>query len=249
MGMSFPCFPQGPVAEAFFARQAAIWGLEGQEELARARLLIVGLGGLGAAAAEILVRLGVGGLYLMDSGRIDPPDLNRQILYTAEDIGRKKVEAARERLSRIRPGVDLHSIPEVLTPATRFPKDICGVIDGLDSFADRFLLDELCQRSGYFLIHAGLSGLYGQVTTLLPGTTPRLPEIFAGAGEPEKPPPAAAPICLTLASIQAVEAVKQILGIEGTLAGRLLLVDLSDYRMEVVPLDSATTTVIKARIP
>ncbi len=236
--MSSPFFRQALEDKGFFWRQENLFGKEAQERLQEVKVLIVGLGGLGSCVAETLVRLGIGGLYLMDPGVVNLPDLNRQILYSQKDIGRSKTEAACERLSHIRPDVGLFPIPEPITRDFVPYDDTIGVVDCLDNFQDRFTLDEICQEQGLFLVHGGLDGLFGQVTTLLPHTRPRLRALFQGAKEPELPPPAAAPICMAMASIQALEVVNQVIGKDDsdTLVGKLLLLDLAGYRMDILNL-------------
>jgi len=222
--------------EVFF-RQISLLPPGAQEILAEKSLLVAGLGGLGCVVAEALARLGVGTLYLLDSGRVDPPDLNRQILYTWEDLGRPKAEVAAERLGRLFPGLKVYPLGTEIRPGFALPEGVSGAVDALDNWASRFLLEEACWQKRIFLVHAGLNGLFGQVTSLVPGRTPRLSEIFAGARDTE-PPPVAIPICLTLGAIQALEAVKLLLGLPGTLVGKLLLVDLVEYRFHLEPLRS-----------
>jgi len=218
-----------------FARQQALIPPKDQDRLKDSSLLVAGVGGLGCVAAEILVRSGVGSLYLLDHKVVDAPDLNRQILYTRDDLGQPKVEAACKRLKAIRPEVEIFPLKRPLEAGFVLPPQIVGVIDALDNWSSRFLLDTLCQERGCFLVHAGLDGFFGQVTSIIPGKTPRLSEIFAGAKE-EKTVPATAFICFFLGAIQALEAIKLILDWPDTLAGRLLIVDLSLYRWEILPL-------------
>ncbi|WP_456434394.1 HesA/MoeB/ThiF family protein [Thermosulfuriphilus sp.] len=224
------------MARGIFARQLSVISEADHQLLSQAKVLVAGLGGLGAAVSEALVRLGIGGLVLVDPSRIDWPDINRQILYTAEDIGRPKVEVALERLARIRPGVQLWGYQQEIGADFSVPEGISGIVDALDNFRDRFILDKAAKEAEVFLVHAGLNGLLGQVTTILPHRGPRLTEIFAGAEQSSVSPPALAPICLLLGAIEALEVAKIIIGFGGTLVGRLLIVDLLNYRFEIIPL-------------
>ena len=211
-----------------FSRQESLLPPGAQEKLAEASLLVAGLGGLGCVVAEALARLGVGTLYLLDNSRVDLPDLNRQIFYTVEDLGRPKVEVAAERLERLLPGLKVNPLGAEIRPGFTLPDEISGAIDALDNWTSRFILEETCWQKGIFLVHAGLNGLFGQITSLVPGKSPRLSEIFAGTRDVESPP-VVIPICLVLGAIQALEAVKLLLGVPETLVGKLLLVDLTEY--------------------
>ncbi len=219
---------------SIFSRQEKLFPPGAQEKLSRSAILIAGLGGLGCVVAEALARLGVGTLYLVDEDRVDPPGLNRQIFYRWPDIGRPKVEVAAEWLQSLRPGLRVIPLPTSLTPSFPWPEDLSGVVDALDNWASRFLLEDFCETRGLFRVHAGLFGLFGQVTTLVPGKTPRLRDLFAGVQEAPSPPPVAVPICMVLGAIQALETVKILLDIPDNLVGKLLLVDLRDYRFELV---------------
>ena len=232
-------FLQGPVAEELFARHRPLISQKAQKSLNEATVLVAGLGGLGSAVSEALVRLGVGELHLIDHGRVDLPDLNRQILYTASDLGRNKVEAAAKRLSHIRPGVRLHLHRQTIGPGFAIPSGVNVVVDALDNLSGRLTLDEAAQKAGVFLVHAGLDGLFGQVTTIAPYGGPRLREILAGAKQPQRPIVAMAPVCLILGALEALEVLKIISGIGKSLVGRLLVVDLLSYSLESIPLRAA----------
>ncbi len=219
----------------FFARQRVLFSKEAQERLSQSSILVAGVGGLGCVAAEALARFGVGTLYLVDPAVVDPPDLNRQIFFTQEDLGRLKVEAAAEKLRSIFDHLRVYSWPKRIDQDFVFPHDISGVIDALDHWPSRFLLDALCARARVFMVHAGLSGFFGQVTSIWSGKSPSLGEIFVGASD-EPHPPATVSTCLVLGALQALEAVKLLLGWSENLLGRLLLMDLRDYSFEILPL-------------
>ncbi len=219
----------------FWARQKALFSEEDQARLRQSAFLVAGVGGLGCVVAEALARFGVGTLYLVDPARIDPPDLNRQILFVQKDLGRLKVRVAAERLGQIFPHLRIHVLAKSITADFSLPKDIVGAVDALDQWTSRFILNDLCAAREIFLVHAGLKGLFGQVTTVWPGKTPSLRDIFQGATD-ESHPPATVSTCLVLGALQALEAVKVFLGWEDNLLGRLLLVDLRDYSFEILSL-------------
>ncbi|WP_022852565.1 HesA/MoeB/ThiF family protein [Thermodesulfatator atlanticus] len=217
-----------------FERQKGIFTNEEMARLRASTILVAGLGGLGSFVAEGLVRLGIGGLILVDDDRVSDSDLNRQILYTAEDLGEFKARAARKRLLAIRDDIWLDAWVQRITPKFDIPNKVNGVVDALDNWESRFVLEEICQKKNKFLVHAGLSGVCGQLTSIVPGKTPRLSEIFKGAKD--ESPAAFFSICAVLGALQVYETAKLLCQHEDTLAGKLLLVDLKTYGFEIVPL-------------
>lgn len=203
------------------------------DELRKKTVLVAGVGGLGCASSEILARLGVGRMYLVDPKEVDEPDLNRQILYDHDSVGRKKVEVASEKLKMIAP--DLEIIPLDLKIDERFtPPQVDVILDCLDNWKSRFILDDLSHLHRVPLIHAGVKDCYGQITTVIPGETQSLKELFPDMRE-EKVLSVHPSIVLLIASIQSFEAVNLLLG-EPKLAGKLLIYDLEDLSSEVIEL-------------
>ena len=219
-----------------FSRQTPLWGEEGEEWLRKACVLVAGAGGLGAAVAEALVRLGIGTLYLVDPGKVDLPDLNRQILYAKEDIGRPKVEVARKRLASYGLYSKVIALSEKIDKDFELPPEVDVVVDALDNWESRFALEEACEKKGIPLVHAGLNGHFGQVTTFFPKKTKKLKEIFAGVAESSSPIPAHAPICMVLAGLQTMEVIKLILNRGNPLINKLLMVDLLHSSFEIIEL-------------
>ncbi|WP_457755970.1 HesA/MoeB/ThiF family protein [Thermodesulfatator indicus] len=217
-----------------FDRQKAILSPEDMARLRTSTIMIAGVGGLGTVVAEGLVRLGIGGLILVDDDRVSPTDLNRQILYTSKDIGEFKAKIARERLLAIRDDVWIEAWVQRIEKKFDIPNKVAGVVDALDNWESRFILADMCEAKRKFLVHAGLSGAFGQVTSFLPGSSPKFKDVFAGAAPEE--PAAFFSICAVLGGIQAFEVVKIICGREDNLVGKLLLVDLLTYHFEVIPL-------------
>ncbi len=221
--------------ESIFARQKALLSPEAQARLRAATVFVAGIGGLGGFVAEGLTRFGIGGLVLVDPDRVSPSDLNRQILYTAKDVGAFKAQVAKERLLAIRDDLWVEAWVQPVSERTVIPSQTKVVVDALDNWESRFVLDELARKAGKYLVHAGLSGFFGQVTTISPDATSRLKDIFSGARE-EEIPSAVFSICAVLAALQVQEVVNIICGRGPRLAGRLLVVDLEHYGFEMVPL-------------
>lgn len=221
----------------FFSRQMKVVGSKGQEKIRRASVMVAGMGGLGTNVSMHLVRAGMGTLHLVDNGLLDPPDLNRQILYTREDLGRPKVVLAKEKLE------GLGMVSRIIAHQQRIDQDfilpdgITGVIDCMDNFPARYILDSLIVPRKIFLVHGGIHDLYGQMTTIMPGETGSLAELFSSSeGGHDGPIPVIGAVPAMVASLQALEAIKLICGLPNTLKNRLLFIDLSTYQFKTIDL-------------
>jgi sulfur-carrier protein adenylyltransferase/sulfurtransferase len=208
-------------------------GAAGQRKLVDAKVLLVGAGGLGSPAAMYLAAAGVGTLGIVDFDRVDLTNLQRQLLHDTDDVGRPKVESAKERLNAINPEVDVVAYDVALTSANAF--DILGpydvIVDGSDNFPVRYLVNDATQMLGKPLVYGSIYQFDGQASVFLPGQdSPCYRCLF-----PQPPPPGSVPSCAEagvfgvlpgiVGSIQAVEAIKLITGVGDPLVGRLLLFD------------------------
>ncbi len=216
-----------------FERHAQLLG-DRLEKIFQAKVLVAGVGGLGCTVASLLVRMGVGQLYLLDRGVVDEPDLNRQILYDRFDLGRKKVDVAKEKLSRINPQI------QILTFDLNLDLEFClpsvdVVVDCLDNFESKFALDRLCEMKKIPLVHAGVQDFCAQVSTILPDST-RLRKLFPMAPKDETIKQAYPPLVSLVASLQAHEVTRLLCG-EPALAGKIFLIDLSSMRFEVIRIE------------
>ncbi|HXG52344.1 MAG TPA: HesA/MoeB/ThiF family protein [candidate division Zixibacteria bacterium] len=227
-----------------YSRQIMIPDLGGaaQIRLRRARVLVVGAGGLGSPAALYLAAAGIGGLGLVDSDRVELSNLQRQILHSTADIGRPKVESARERLRQLNPEVAVETYPLRLE-ADNAAEIFAGydfIVDGSDNFATKFLVNDQAVALGKPFSHAGIVRLQGQTMTVIPGKSACYRCVFR-----EPPPPAEIPGCQqagilgavagTIGSIQAAEAIKVLAGIEeGLLTDRLLTFDARAMKFHAV---------------
>jgi adenylyltransferase/sulfurtransferase len=206
-------------------------GVEGQERLANARVLVVGLGGLGAPVAMYLAAAGVGRLVLVDFDRVDLSNLQRQIIHTTERIGELKVESARQTLLALNPEVQVETLPWTLDPPQLL--EVVGqsdlVIDASDNFATRFAINAACFTAHTPLVSGAAIRLEGQVSVFLgrPGG-PCYQCLYPAQGTEDQTCTAngvLAPLVGIIGSIQATEAVKLLAGIGTSLHGRLLLLD------------------------
>lgn len=208
-------------------------GIDGQKKIQAARVLCVGVGGLGSPAALYLAAAGVGTLGVADFDKVDVTNLQRQILHSTADIGRLKVESASERLLALNPAVHVVPYPGKLTStnALRIVASYDVVVDGTDNFAARYLINDACVFLGKPYVYGSVFRFEGQASVLAPHLeAPCYRCLF-----PEPPPPGAAPNCAEagvlgvlpglVGMIQATETLKLLLGIGSPLLNRLLQVD------------------------
>ncbi len=222
----------------FFNRQQKIISKDNQNQLKETSILVAGVGGLGSPLCQQLVRLGVGTLHLIDPGILDPPDLNRQILYTRNDIGQAKVDIATKNLLDIGLGTEIYPHKIKIIKDFNLPDKIDFVIDCLDNFEARYFLDDFIQKRKIPMIHGGIHGMYGQITTIIPDETMSLREIFGNTIPVlEEKIPVIAPVPSLISSIQVTEFVKNICGFPNTLKNKLLKIDLNDYSIEIFDLN------------
>ena len=217
-------------------------GDAGQEKLLDARVLLIGAGGLGSPAAMYLAAAGVGTLGIVDFDTVDLSNLQRQILHGVSDIGRLKIESAADTIREINPDVKVIGYQEPLSSANALDiiKDYDLVLNGSDNFPTRYLVNDACHFLRKPLVDASIFMFEGQVTVYLPAD----PELGVVGGPcyrclyPDPPPPGEVPSCAEagvlgvlpgiVGSLQAVEAIKLIVGIGEPLVGKLLMVDTLD---------------------
>ena len=207
-------------------------GAEGQKRLGRARVLVVGAGGLGSPAALYLAAAGVGTIGLADCDRVDVANLQRQILHTTAGVGVKKTDSARMALAALNPeiGVRAH---DVRLEASNVMEVLDGyelAVDGADNFPTRYLLNDASVRSGTPVVHGSVHRFEGQVSLFDPRSGPCYRCLF-----PLPPPPELAPNCAeagvlgalpgVIGALQAVEALKWLLQAGDPLVGRLVTFD------------------------
>ncbi len=207
-------------------------GGAGQEKLLSAKVLIIGAGGLGAPAALYLAAAGIGTIGLVDGDKVDVTNLQRQVIHHSSDVGRRKIDSAQEKMQAINPDVTVRShdlwaradnIAEVI-------REYDFVIDGVDNFAAKFLINDACYLERIPYSHAGILQFKGQLMTVIPGQTACYRCLFRSP-----PPPGSVPSCGqagvlgvlpgVVGSLQATEAIKYILGLGELLTDSLLTYD------------------------
>ena len=207
-------------------------GLKGQARLLGSKALIIGAGGLGSPAALYLAAAGVGTIGIVDFDIVDMSNLQRQIIHSTARVGQKKTESARLTIEGLNPDVKVVPHEEMLV-ADNVQRLIAGydvILDGTDTFETRYIVNDAAVAAGITVIHASVFRFEGQLTTFIPYQGPCYRCLY-----PTPPPPELAPGCSVagvlgvvpgiLGLLQANEAIKVLLGIGQTLAGRLLLFD------------------------
>ncbi|MGH8260206.1 MAG: molybdopterin-synthase adenylyltransferase MoeB [Steroidobacteraceae bacterium] len=210
-------------------------GLEGQERLKAARVLVVGAGGLGSPAAMYLAAAGIGTLGIVDHDRVELSNLQRQLLFATGDVGRLKAEAARDRLEGLNPqiGVIAHALELRAANAREVLEPYEVILDGSDRLATRYLVSDACVLLGKPLVSAAIHRFEGQVTTCDPPRGPCYRCLFPDAQDGVAASCADAGV---LGAIQATEAIKLILGAGASLMGRLLTYDALEMSFREFPL-------------
>ncbi len=210
-------------------------GAEGQLKLLDAKVLLLGAGGLGSPAALYLAAAGVGTLGIIDMDEVDESNLQRQVLHSRDRVGERKVASARKTLVGLNADVDVVTY-DLRLGADNILDTIAGydvIVDGSDNFPSRYLLNDASVKLGIPVVHGSIFRFEGQVTVFDPRTGPTYRDLV-----PEAPPAEFAPSCAEagvlgvlpgiIGSIQALEAIKLILGIGESLVGRLLAFDALD---------------------
>jgi MoaD family protein len=218
-------------------------GVDGQRKLKAARVLCVGAGGLGAPAAMYLAAAGVGTLGLVDFDAVDASNLHRQVIYDTTDVGKRKLDAARDRLKAMNPSVKVvtHELALTSKNALDVLKDYDIILDGTDNFQTRYLVNDACVLLGKPNAYGSIFRFDGQASVFAVKGGPCYRCLY-----PEPPPPGLVPSCAeggvlgvlpgVIGVIQATEAIKLILGTGQPLIGRLLLYDALQMRFRELKL-------------
>lgn len=208
-----------------YDRQIMIKGLgeEGQEKLKRAKVFIAGTGGLGSPVAIYLAEAGVGTIRIVDHERVELSNLNRQVLHWDEDIGRRKIDSALEKLGRLNQSVKIEATEETITEAnvSQLLSGFDLIVDALDNLPTRYILNKAALERNLPLFHGAVYGFEGRATTIIPGQTACLWCLYrgvSGAGCPR----VIGVTTAVIGCIQATEVIKYIVGIGELLTNRLL---------------------------
>jgi molybdopterin-synthase adenylyltransferase len=225
-----------------YARNMQTFSCQDQVDLLNSRVCVVGLGGLGGAVTEILARLGIGALTLIDGDVFEDSNLNRQLLCAMQWIGVSKAKTAEKRVREINPSIQTR-IHEVFIDVLNGAQLIEGanvVVDCLDNLKDRFVLEKAAKIANIPLVSAAVAGTYGQITTVFPEDSGLSliygPEDVVPAKGAEASLGTLPYTALLMASLECSEVAKIVLNRGNLLRNRLLVMDLMDNVMEVFPL-------------
>ncbi len=244
-GISYPEIERVVLEQGLFpkryAAQQQLFQLEGQLKLFRARVAVVGCGGLGSCLVEMLARTGIGTLRLIDPDVFAESNLNRQLLCTIDSLGRPKVEVAAERIACLNPAVTVTTVAEALDGknARRLLAGMDVVMDALDSISARRELGHICRKMNLPLVHGAVTGWYGQVAVQSPGDD-LVSRLYSHPGQPEMemPPDNFSAGVAAVASLQAVLAVKVLLDVELLPANAWFSFDLREVDLERIDFGS-----------
>lgn len=210
--------------------------IDENELLARSKVCVAGCGGLGGYVVEMLSRIGVGHITVIDGDAFDVSNLNRQILCDARTLGRNKAQCASERMEIVNPHVNITVIEQRIDSENAF-RIVSGhdiIIDALDNIDARIALEKAAEKSNTVLVHGAIAGFFGQVTVVYPGegTISRIYGNSVQGIEKQLGNPSFTPALV--ASIQSSEAIKVLLGKGEILRNRLLMLDLLNHDYEII---------------
>lgn len=218
-----------------YSRQLPLLGEEGQEKLAHSKVGVAGCGGLGTSAVTALASAGVGELVLADPDTPEISNLNRQFVYR-EDSDRPKAELLREWALSVNPHIRVSAyVGEIDSSSAGMVFEGCDVVlDCLDSISSRRELNRWCVSNRKILVHAGISGMQGQLTVVVPGRTPCLECLYGRVKEADRPTPSMGAAVMHFGSAEALQAIMVLTGVGDPLIGRMLTSDLSVPSYEVL---------------
>ena len=237
------------------------FNIEGQKRLKKARVLVVGAGGLGCPVLQYLTAAGVGNIGIMDDDIVDESNLQRQVIYTIDDIGQPKVKMAQKRLSALNPYVKFTLYQERLTStnALSIVNDYDIVADGTDNFATRYLTNDACVLLDKVNVYASIYRFEGQVSVFnyldaKGNRGPNYRDLF-----PEPPAAGSIPSCAEagvlgilpgiIGSFQACEVIKIITGMGNPLSGKLVLFDTLTFQMKTIKVNRNPDNAINGKNP
>jgi adenylyltransferase/sulfurtransferase len=218
-----------------YRRQMMLFGTDGQEKLKRSSIVIAGAGGLGSPVALYLAAAGVGTITIVDNDVVEQSNLNRQILHNDRDIGKKKVDSAAETLLAINPDITVWAIHTTIDTANAgsLVGTADGIVDAMDNFPTRYLLNDVAITKDIPLFHGAIRGFYGQATTIIPKKSACLRCIFPKAPQNDVFPVVGVTPGV-IGAVQATEVIKYLLGTGKLLTDRLFIWDGMKARAEEI---------------
>lgn len=210
-------------------------GEKGQEKLKAAHVVVAGAGGLGSASSIYMAAAGIGKLTIIDPDEVELSNLNRQILHWENDIGKPKIESAVSKLRKMNSSIEVNGIREKITNdnVMELLKNADAVVDGLDNFTTRFIVNRAAVKLGIPFFHGACHGFQGRVATIIPGKTPCL-ECFLPQNTPDEKVPVLGATPGMIGALQASEVIKYFLGLPCLVSGKLLIYDSISLTFEII---------------
>jgi len=235
-------------AQEFYSRQVTLkeLGEAGQEKLSKAKVAVVGVGGLGTVSSLYLALAGVGYIRLIDQDTVETHNLHRQILYTPDDLHYPKAEAAAKRLQKLNPLITVEAVPENLHPsnAERLLEGVDCVVDGLDNMMTRYIVNRACVKLKIPYVFGAAIGVEGNISVFSPPETGCLECLMPNLSDKDLL------TCSTrgvvgatpgiIGALQAMETIKLLTGIGSTLKGKLMVCDFSDMYFTTIDISKNT---------
>ncbi len=215
-----------------FSRQIPLIKKECQEKLGKSSIFVGGIGGLGSYVTDHLVRLGIGKLYICDYDRVDKSNIHRQILYNLKDVGKLKVEIAKERLSDIGTACEIIEIKDKIKEGFNIP-DVDVVVDCLDNAKSKIILSKISKRRNIYFVHGGVNGYFGQIMVIKDKSLDEIMEFGNNEGKEILPT-----IVSSVASLQVNEILKILCSKENILLNKIMFVDMLNYDFSIVEVKS-----------
>jgi len=223
------------IMKNYLERQRELFDKDQRQKLSQLNVMIAGAGGLGTNQAIQLQRIGINKIYLYDYDKVELSNLNRQLCYGKNDIGRFKVEAAADFLAEFELDTKIIIKKEKISLLTEVPSDIDIIFDGLDNFETRFIVDQLAKNYNIPFIHAGIEEFFAQIMLILPDSRQRLKDVFE-SGAKEVIPTVFSPAVTITASLQIIEALKYLLDFDDYLENQMLYFDFLNRESELIEL-------------
>ncbi len=237
------CALENNIVPERYARNQNTLGNQEQLRLLRSHVAIIGLGGLGGTVTEILARIGIGTLTLVDGDHFEDSNLNRQLLSSVDVLGQKKADVAARRVTALNPAIEIHSLPLFFSAknGTEILEHADIAVDCLDTITDRFILEGFCKKIKIPMVSAAIGGTSGQATVIFPNDA-GLQRIY---GTPENRPqkgieatlgtlPFAA---IAMAAVECAEIVALAIGRPSQLHNKMVLADFTYHSMDIMAFD------------
>lgn len=220
----------------FLDRQRAIFTSEENKKISELVVLVAGCGGLGTNQVSQLQRIGAKKVYIVDYDQVEETNLNRQVLYSYDDIGMYKVEVAKRKLDTNKLITEITPIKSKVDENFILPEDVNVVLDALDNFESRIIMEKISINRNIPFIHGGISSMRGQVIAITNESNTRLKDLTEEVKKMKTN--SFLPVISLIASLQINEAIKIILNKDNVLRDKVLVVDLGDYFFSIVDLDN-----------